>query len=1248
MYMKKFLKILGIIFGVILLAFYLCFIFVVPKVVDITPYKEQIKKIVKEQANLDIDYKNEKVVTTPFLGVGIKADDIKVLLPDKTEIFKSDKIKAIVSVPYLLFLTVKVSSADIENPVVNAEILANGEDYKIVKHIEDLLNSKKEATFGQKIQEEEQREGFYINPESIKIVIPKVRLNNYKVLITDLGSKHYLDLHGDKLIFGYFNGKSVRVRTIADLYSDKNKNISANIDFDTFLPPPSPKLDEEDDPAEKIDIPFVNPVKIYQNYDLKANIDTKIKIRKGKRSGIISFGHFNVEDLTLKLSQIQLPKSYIRIKSYGSDADIDTNIYTTKDENISLLGRINYSKHPSINMTIKTAQIKFQNLLTLGKAFLDSLQIPNELSQYRAEGSVMADCYIKSDFRKLKSEGFIYVKDGALAVRNLGEVLSKVNINIVLDNNILDIVKSGLYVENSPVKISGAIDEKSYTDVNIETHAIPLSKLFNAFAPRDLRNAFNLKSGDLSSTFNIKGKMKEAVASASLKLQNFNFGDRKNTFDIKNGELNTSFKYDSKIRDLAGEINNKDFKFLFPKTSSVVSVPKLVVSVAGKNIKIAQNELLFNNNSAITYSGSLVNYETFENIDFKAKGSVDTSDLIKFIGSDLKPYLNSHGKLPVELSFTGNADKKTLYAHALGNSESYITPVDFNDLQGKNTSLQLTAVFKPNRIKIKDTGLFIRNLSKDEEGNEKVSLNKIMNLDGTIEHNRVNLMTFEIPKDLSGKIYLFPRSAFVLAKTKLFTFGGMNSPLIRGDINIKNLVIPEITTALDNFGIQITGRDLAFNMKDLMLKNSDISANDKYSLEPKANIEINNLKVDSKFVNVDDLTSVLDSLNRHMPPSGKSAGASANANIPVEIPDGQINFRRIKTGNIELTNTVSRMILRRNILYLNNLATNIFRGQVDGRVDVDLISMLINVDLSGQNINVEKALLDAAGMKDALTGNASFVAKLAINGNAKTQTEQMKGITGDVSFEAKDGQFGPFGKLENMILAENIRESQFFQTALGGVINKISTIDTAHFKSLKGKISLKDGICNIEHIASEGNVMNLHILGKFDIIKNYADMKVRVKITSILSNLLGPINAINPVNLVNSAASMNVVTAKAFSLFCETVPESEFAILPKFSNAYVDNSATKFQLGVRGDAAKPLTLIKSFKWLATKADVDNAQSFIDSIPEPVEGSTATTIEEVIEEAKAAEAQRQAELEAEKKTLKYKFKHLFDKKSDDDD
>ncbi len=1238
--MKKFFKILGIIFCIILAGLYVCFLFVLPRVVDISQFKPEIQKLVKEQANIDLSYNNEKLITTPLLGIGFSADDIKVTMPDKSDILTADKIKAVVSIPHALLLTVKVSSVDIENPIVNAEIMPNGEDYKIVKHIENILNAKKESTFGEK--QVEVKEGFQFNPDWIKIVIPNVQLHNYKVLVRDLGSGHYLDLHGEKLIFGYFNNKNIRVRTNAELYSDKNKNITANIDFDTFLPPPSPKLDEEDDPAEKIDIPFINPVSIYQKYDLKANLESKIKIRHSDKKGIYSFGHLNIENITLKISEIKLPESYIKIKTFNQNATIDSDIYATKNENIKLAGKINYSKHPNADMYIKTGAIKFQDMLTLAEAFLKSLSVPNELNQYKAGGELIADCYIKTNFKKLKSNGYIKIQNGALQVRNLGEVLSKININVLLDNNILKLDNSHLFVGNSEVKIKGSIDEKSYTDVNITSDRIPLPKLYNAFAPKDLRNNFKLKAGDLSATFTIQGKMKEAVSNLKAKLNNLDFSDNNNSFAIKNYNFDTNFNFDAKTKNMNGEIQNKGLNIIFPKTSSKITIPKIEINIADKNIDITPNILYFNNNSAIGYLGSITNYEKLENIDFSANGEIKTPDLIKFLGNDIKPYLHYNGKIPVRLDFNGNKHKQTLYTYALGDTNNFITPIDFKNLQGQKTSLQANIDFKPKRIKIKNTGLFTRTIKQNEDGTENIKLNKVIDIDGTLEHNRINLLKLDIKNNLEGKIFVFPKSNFILDKTKIFAFGRTSAPIIRGDINLHDLIIPEIHSVLKNLSIKINGRSLTFNIKDFLMRDSDITIGGKYSLEPNENIVLEDLKITSKLINLDDITDVTQALDKALPkPSASSGNKSGNQNIPVVIPNGTVNLRKIKTGNIELTNTLTRLILRNNILHLRNLSTDIFKGNVTGSIDVNLIKLLVATDLKGKNIDIEKALYDAAGMKDALSGTTEFSAKLNIDANATNPEAQMKGINGDITFLAKDGQFGPFGKLENMILAENIRESQFFQTALGGVINSLSTIDTTHFIELDGKITLNNGVCEIEHISSKGNVMNLHILGNFDILKNYADMKVRVKLTSIISNLLGPINAINPVNLMNSAASMNVVTAKAFSLFCETVPENEFAMLPVFDNTYVDKSATKFQLGVRGDAAKPLTLIKSFKWLATKAQFEAAEEYANSLPDPVEGSTATTIEEAIKEAEALKAAQ----EAEKKTLKYKIKHLIKKDVD---
>ena len=296
---------------------------------------------------------------------------------------------------------------------------------------------------------------------------------------------------------------------------------------------------------------------------------------------------------------------------------------------------------------------------------------------------------------------------------------------------------------------------------------------------------------------------------------------------------------------------------------------------------------------------------------------------------------------------------------------------------------------------------------------------------------------------------------------------------------------------------------------------------------------------------------------------------------------------------------------------------------------MNIINTLMNINVRGRGLDVEQALRDAAGMKDTLSGTADFKADISLKG--VTCEEQMRSLKGNVDFTVKDGQFGPFGRIENLIIAENIRESQFFQTALGGIIDGLLTIDTTHFSDLSGSLSFNDGICYIDPITSLGNILSLHIFGEFDLLRNYADMKVRARMASLVSNLLGPIGAINPANLLNSAASLNVVTAKAFSIFCEMVPEEEMSILPSFSNSYVDNAATKFQLVVRGDVAKPLTLVKSFKWLATATEYENAVDYVNSLPEPVEGSEATNIEEA--------------LEAKKKTFGYKVKHLFDKETE---
>ena len=1202
--MNKGLKIFLYVFGSIFALFYICFLFVLPNIIDLNQYKEDIQKIVKEQANLNLNFENPKIITTPLFGIGIKADNIKVTLPDNSELLSAESLKTRVALPSLALLTVKVSCFEINNPVLNLEII-KGKQYKLILLVEDILNTAKEQKLEEGVNPENTQSWF--NPEWIRIKVPNVTLNNYKVLVKDLNTKHYLNLNGEKLQFGYFNGKTVKVKTYAELFSDETKNITANINVDTFLPPPAPGLDAEDDRAERIEIPLPNFVDIYRTYDLKADLDTKLKIRNNK-TGLTSYGYIDLENLTMKVSHLTIPSSYFRAKTFGQNAEIDTNIALAKDQNIELLGKLNYGKHPKVDMSIKSAEIKFNDLLNLAKAFLDSLNIRHELNNIAASGSIKSDCYIKTNFKKLRSTGSVIVKNGGVAVKSVGHVIKNANINIILDGSVLDIQDSTLYVNNSPVLINGTIDSRSVADINIKADKVPLGTLFSAFAPKEIRNAYNFRSGDATVNLTVQGKLKNAVMTLKSELDNLNISDRKNTFVITDKNLSTDFFCNSK--NIGGVIKNESLNIALPQTKSNISVPAFETEIANNNIIIKENKVKINDSSEITYSGSVTNYMKPKSINFLASGNISTEDLVKLIGREFKPFIHSAGKLPLRVTLDGNDKRQTMFAQILTDKTNFITPVDFAELADKNMSLQSVIDFKGNRIKIKKTGFFTRNISVDEKGNEVITLDEVLGLDGTIMGNRVNLIKVTMPNELRGKLYVFPRSEFI-THGKAFIFGETSHPRMRGGFEIRSLSIPELMLNLRKGDLRLKGDSIELAAEDLLLNGSDLGINAIFKLIQEGVFTIDNLTIDSRYFNLDKVMKVSDAAMKYVPKSSGSASGSAQTDIPLIISRGAINFARIITGNIDISNIRSRISMMNNIFYLNNLRANAFKGAVNGDISVNLLTTHLNIKMKGEGVDVEKAMLDAAGMKDMLSGTAEFDADISLSGT--TMEEQMKSLKGTVNFDIKDGQFGPFGKIENLILAENIRESQFFQSFIGNMLSGLLTIDTTHFSELIGNLSFEGGICHINPITSLGNILALHVFGDFDLIQNRADMKVRARMASLLSNLLGPLNAINPINLMNSAASLNVVTAKAFALFCEVVPAEEIEILPNFANGYVDSGATKFQIVVRGDVAKPLTLVKSFKWISTPVEFQKAEEYAESLPEQDADSKATNIEELIEE-----------------------------------
>lgn len=1213
--MKHILKISGYILLGIMLLLYISFLFIIPKTINLNVYKPQLQKIVKDNTDLTLDFDKVEVITSPWLEAGVKAKNISVKLPDNSTLFAAKSAKGKVFLPSLLWLSVKVTCAEINSPKLNIEI-ENGQQFKVARVYEDLVNKHRKELLENSTQIQENQNELPIDPTKIKLYIPNFKLNNYKAVINDISAEHNLTLKGDSLKLEYFNGKTAKLITEATLLSDNKTNITANIDIDTFIPEISPQETEQEDNEAVFSLPFINPVTEYRKYDLKSNIDTKLKIRQDKNDKKIKMnGHANIENTTMNLAGLQLPESYFKLKAKDYYTEINTNIYITDKEYINLAGNIDYGKNPYIDIFLKSPKVHFANILNITKAYLDTIHIQNDLENITASGYLLSNAHLKTDFNDIISSGKIIIREGNIADKNIGLLFNDIHANLFFDNNIFKVVNTHILINKHPLDISGKIDSNSIANFNIVGDKIPLTGLYKAFAPRNIKQNFDLDSGSLSIDSRVTGEIKDIAAILKTDLNNFIFKDKAGTFVLSNRNAHFGIaNYAGKIR---GKLVNKGFNFTLPKTNSVISDELFEANIDNKTISTNKSAIKINKNSIVKVNANVKNYITNPETQLFADGKLAASDIAIFMGKEAIPYFDLKGSIPVKAKFEDRNKKQKLIVQAKTDNKNYITPITINELVGKHTLFQLIMVNNGDTLKINKSGIYTTSPTSGFSNKFYKNLagaNPIVEIRGIISSITtepfINLLKISISKKLNGSICIFKNSKFSTSGN-IFAFGKISNPKINGHIDVRDLEIPEIHTSVRHAFVNMATKNINIGINDINANGSDFKISAESNLQLISKMILSDVKINSRLINIDKLMEVSNALMSALPktPSASTNTSQNNANIPLEIKNGSFKFDKIKTGDIVANNTTGRIFLKNNILHVNSIKTRPLGGIVTGNAAMNLITTELKMKLKGHDFDIEKVLTDAMQMKDTLSGDMNFIADLSLQGT--TYEEQMQTLKGFVDFNIKDGTLGPFGKFENFLMAENIRENAFFSSTVGSIITNLVTIDTAHFNNLYGHLTFNDGWANIEPIKSQGNVMSIFIAGKLNLLDNSADMKLRGKLASAFSDKLGPLANINPINLIKNTPGLNIVAAKTFAIFCQAVSEEEMKAIPELAKDRSDENATKFQIVLRGDTRKPLKMIKSFKWLALDSEIQSAKDFVDTLPIPTEGEEGLSVDELI-------------------------------------
>ena len=1183
--MNKYLKITAITIASVLITLYVLFL-IVPPFINLDNYKGDIQKLVKDNSKLNLNYSKLKLYSTPMLSFGVILNEPDIKFDDGSTLLAAKKFKMGIALPSLLTLTVKTSRIHLDEPVLNLEI-DDGSEYKIVKIIEDIINENNAKPKVESVP----------NPYLDKLVslirykVPAVLISDYKVKVSDPQINHSLTLKGDKLKLGYTSAKNlVSAKTKAELLSDDNTNIKADIKISSSIPTSDDTSKEELDPEEKIDIPFINIVEIYQTYDLKTDITSRLKIRQIKGGSFIVNGFLNADNLNLKLSDIRLPDSFIHTKFSGKKVDFDCDINALQNENVTISGMMKYSKHPKMRLELNSDKIHFDNLLNLTVALLDSLNINHNLAQIKATGYLIANAKIRTNFKKLKSQGDIIIKDGSFINPQYNIGIKDIILNADFNNNSFNLKNSSMTINGSQLKMNGEITNKAKTNIKIDVDKLSLVELYHAFAPKEVKKLYDLTSAILTAHIDVSGKLDKLNINLKTILNKLALNDSKKTMFVSNDSANVTLKVQPE--GVSGEFKNSKFAFKMPDLRTQTLIDELGIDIKTDAIIVKPFNVTYNNISKINIKGNIKNYLKEPDIDIFADGKIQTSTLAQTLGADAAHYMKYSGTIPVKARVNGNSKVQNILIQTYSDLNNYISPVILDELYLSPSIIQAEINLKGDSVRVKHAGIYKKLAAGFSDNLEQNLINtkQIAELSSIIYGNHINLFRIHLLRDLKGKIAIFDKSSFI-AKGKIILTGYFDNINYSGNLKLENLDIPEILLKIKQTDLDFSSHYFNLKLNEISANESKVNVNLRGDLAPSRIFKIDNLYINSNLIDIDKAVKVSEKLEKYMPSQPKTASKNQQSADIALSAEGRFDIKKITTGQITVDNSRGNLFIRNNNLYISDLNSRAFKGVISGDIIVNLINQLITIRLNGSRIDANEMLVQAANMKDTLSGVMNFRTDISLMG--ATYLEQVKSLKGSIWFNSKQGVYGPFSKLENFFLAENIRENPVFKNTIGVILSPITRIDSSHYEELNGRLDFKNGVVRMNPITSRGNILCILIKGDMNLVDNTINSFVRVRLASAVSDLLGPLALANPINLVKNTPGLNVATAKLFSIFSQVVDEKEYAQIPDFSSKHKDSNATKFQIILKGDVAKPLKLVKSFKWLALQKDMDAAQEFSD-------------------------------------------------------
>lgn len=1171
---KKYKKLLFFTLGgviAVLTVVYALFLFAVPNLINLNNYKTDIQKIFADNAKLNLDFEDAKIVTTPALKAGVNVKGVTVSYPDGGKILTAKESEIKIKLLPLLFKTVQVSDVFVDTPSLNLTLLKDGQ-LDIISYINK--NLLKEVPSHDTAVEE--------LPVKISDKLPLVQVEDYSLTLKDAKSGYSAVLKGNSFVLDKaVLNKHFRITTNGKILFNNKENVHFNARVMSFFPVISTSEEAQTQEMPKIDI-FKELVK----YDPKADIDADLNIKEHDGHTDIN-GFIHADKISVKLDGIKLPDSYFHMTSKGHKTNVESDIFISPDEKAEIFADISHGRKTKLDINVKTYRISFFSIKNFASALMNSLNMQNDLASINTRGAIKADFTVKTDLKKFESSGYLNIADGFVSHKSIPVLINGINADVDFSNNNINIKKASALINGTKICAKGFVDSKSNADISINSGDINIAPLFNAFAPLDLKNSYILKSGVVGVDVTLKGRL------------------------------------DNLTPVLDAGLEHLLVKTKSPMPLVTVSLPEAKIKADTKDIKIVPFTILVNS-SKINVLGGIQNYLNNMEINIIADGSIVSNDLKNLLPKEIRAYAGAKGSVPFKAQVTGNDKKAEISAQAYTNADSYFSPVVVKKMAGKPGLINFNAVYSKDKLAIDDASLYQSSktsYSKDFASNKKGS-QKIAGVTGGITNlassHPIMKVNFSIPETLVLSTFSMP-TAQLKARGDINISGDINNPnslSYKGFFTVKDVTVPDFLLKIQDADIELNDNAITAKVQNLDINGTALNIDAEASSKFMNIFLIKTMKVTSTNFDADKLFAAMDKINSQIPASQSaqtSGSSSSSLMLPVKISDGDLNIQKFKMkqagGNLDASDISGDFSLINDLFKLDNLKASAFGGNISGNVTYNVKTTAVTAKIKGEKIDANPAVTVFAGLKDQMMGKVDFDADVKLKG--ATYIQQMKSLNGKVHFALKDGQMGSLGRFETFLKADNLLSQSFVSTKIGSLISSVAPYNTGKFAYLNGDINIKNGAAYLAPVKMSGPHMSLLLTGNLNILSMISSLEILGSLSPDVVNSLGPVGDLSVEKFAAYIPKFGTKIASALNNYNASANKAELAKIPALTPSKTGTKS--FKVVLNGNLNNPPSAVKRFQWLNTPEKIKEEQAALEEAVTPKLPATKEEFKEMVKE-----------------------------------